>query len=71
MPETPVVLIGAIVFQVLTLGLGTFFLVNSKIREKHPYGLFAMELMLAAVATPVDFTVFMFTKESYFDFLFM
>lgn len=54
----------------MTLGLGLFFLTNDKIRKKHPYGLFAMELMLAAVATPVDITLFMFTDGKYFDILF-
>lgn len=60
----------ATIIQIMTLGLGLYFIVNDKIRNKHPYGLFAIELMLAAVATPFDFTLFMFTNESYFDLLF-
>ena len=69
MPFTGLLMFIMMVVQCSTIFLGSFFFLNPKIMKKHPYGLFTIQLILAAFATNFDIVVLLFASPNYYTFL--
>ena len=55
-----------VIIQALTVGLSYFYFLNKKIYSKHPYSLFAFELLFCAQANITDVTGSILVSETYF-----